>query len=118
MKKSLYFILPVFFIISNLLFAQDNLEPISLSLYAGTALPQGNFGRTDVQKAGFAKTGFCAIIEASKNLEENVNWITSVDLAVNNLNYTEIQNLQKSDVKVTAGNYLTTWIMTGIGCEF
>jgi hypothetical protein len=86
------------------------------SLYGGASLPQGDFGSTNGDKAGYAKTGFCVMIEGSKNLNESLNWISSVSLALNSLDESEMEN-KLSGFTVSSGNYITTWVMTGVGFE-
>jgi len=91
------------------------------SLFGGIALPQGDFGSTvrDNDKAGFAKTGFCAMAEGSKNLNENVLWVSSLAFALNSADESAMKDPSDywDEYSVSAGNYLTSWAMTGIGYE-
>ncbi len=119
MKNSIYYycsVLFLAFIFSNSSFAQENTSQIQYSIYGGAALPQGDFSSTSVKKAGFANTGFCAMIESSNILSESMNWISSFSLAVNSVDEVSMEN-QLSGITVTTGNYLTSWIMTGIGFQ-
>lgn len=114
--KSMFLLLAFFLLTSNCAFAQEEVERISLmkfSLYGGASLPQGDFGSTSGQKAGYGKSGFCAMIEGSKILSPNIFWSSSVSLSVNSLDETEIQK-QLGGIPVSAGRYVTTWIMTGL----
>lgn len=119
MKNSTYyfsFVLFLVFILSNNILAQENISPFHFSLYGGAALPQGDFSSTNGDKAGYAKTGFCAMIEGSKNIAESINWVSSVSLASNSLDESEMES-KLSGISVSSGNYITTWFMTGIGFE-
>ena len=119
MKNSIYyfsFIIFLIFIFFNSIFAQENTSTMSFSLYGGAALPQGDFSSTNGEKAGYAKTGFCGMIEGSKYLNESVNWISSISLAINGLDESELEN-KLSGITISSGNYITTWAMTGVGFE-
>jgi hypothetical protein len=115
---SYYFgmILFLLFTFSNSVFAQDNTNQMRFSLYGGAALPQGDFSSTNGDKAGYAKTGFCVMIEGSKNIAESINWVSSVSLASNSLDESEMES-KLSGISVSSGNYFTTWAMTGVGFE-
>jgi hypothetical protein len=110
------FVLFLVFTFSNSIFAQENISPMRFSLYGGASLPQGDFSSTNGDKAGYAKTGFCVMIEGSKNLNESINWISSISLALNSLDESEMES-KLSGVSVSSGNYITTWAMTGVGFE-
>ena len=119
MKNSTYylvFVLVLVFILSSNICAQENVTSKRLSLYGGAALPQGDFSSTNSDKAGYAKTGFCAMIEVSKFLNESINWTSSISLAINSLDESSLED-QLSGMTVTSGSYITTWAMTGIGFE-
>jgi hypothetical protein len=120
MKNYTYFfcssVLFLVFIFSNSIFAQENTSQMRFSFYGGAALPQGDFSSTSGEKAGYANTGFCVLIEGSKILSESVNWTSSVSLAINSLDESSMEN-QLSGITVTTDNYITTWVMTGIGFE-
>lgn len=109
-------ILFLLFTFSNSVFAQDNTNQMRFSLYGGAALPQGDFSSTNGDKAGYAKTGFCVMIEGSKNIAESINWVSSVSLASNSLDESEMES-KLSGISVSSGNYFTTWAMTGVGFE-
>ena len=120
MKRSIYYFCSVLFLVSifsNTILAQENITyPMRFSLYGGAALPQGDFGSANGEKAGYAKTGFCASFEGSKNISESINWVSSVSLALNSVDESEIES-KLSGVTVSSGNYITTWTMTGVGFE-
>jgi len=116
MKNSLYYFFVICYFFSGVLTAQEYAPPMSFSLYVGAALPQGDFSGTTGDKAGLAKTGFCAMIEGAKSLNESVNWVSSISLALNSMDESAIES-QMSGPTVSAGNYITTWAMTGIGFE-
>ena len=121
MKNSIYHFcsfLFLVFIFSNSIFAQENTSPMRFSLYGGAALPQGDFSSTNGNKAGYAKIGFTAMVEGSKILSESVNWTSSIALAINSLDESEMENkLSGTGITVSSGNYITTWAMTGVGFE-
>jgi len=119
MKKLTYYLSIVLFLLftfSNIVFAQESITPLRFSLYGGAALPQGDFSSTNGDKAGYAKTGFCVMIEGSKNIAESINWVSSVSLASNSLDESEMES-KLSGISVSSGNYITTWVMTGVGFE-
>lgn len=119
MQKSIYKLCSIIFLVfsfTNVMFSQENISPMSFSLYGGVAFPQGDFSGTSGDKAGYANTGFCAMIEASKNLSGTVNWTSSISLAINSLDESSMED-QLSGFTVTTDNYITTWAMTGIGFE-
>lgn len=100
--------------------AQEHAPQMRFSLYGGAAVPQGEFGSISGDKGGFANTGFCAMIEGSRVLAENINWISSVSLAINGTDEASLENDVQDiypDITVTSGNYTTIWAMTGIGFE-
>ncbi len=113
-----YFSFVLFFVFtfSNNIFAQENTSSMRFSLYGGAALPQGDFSSTNGVKAGYAKIGFLGMIEGSKYLSESVNWTSSISLAINSLDESEMEN-KLSGITVSSGNYITTWAMTGVGFE-
>ncbi|MCH8941602.1 MAG: hypothetical protein IIA48_04070, partial [Bacteroidetes bacterium] len=111
----IYFLL--FFIFSNSIFAQTNTTQGRFSFLGGVALPQGDFGSTEIgnEKAGYAETGFGLMIEASKLFSENVNWTTSISLAINEVDGNTLSN--QLGATVTVGKYITTWALTGLGFD-
>ena len=124
MKNSMCYFCSVLFlylILGSNASAQESSSSMHFSLFGGIALPQGDFGSTvrDNDKAGFAKTGFCAMAEGSKNLNENVLWVSSLSLTLNNMDESAMKDPRYDwdDYSVSAGNYLTSWAMTGIGYE-
>lgn len=118
-NELLFSVLFSLLIFCNNAFAQESASSMHFSLFGGIALPQGDFGGSEKNndKAGFAKTGFCAMAEGSKNLNENVLWVSSLSIALNSMDESAIQSLHYAPYKVTAGSYLTSWAMTGIGYE-
>lgn len=101
--------------------AQENTSSMNFSLFGGLSLPQGDFASTDMKndKAGFAKTGFCAMAEGSKNLNENVLWVSSLSLALNSMDESALKapSSYYDNYSVSAGNYFTSYALTGIGYE-
>ena len=125
MKNSMCYFCSVLFlllILGSNSFAQESTSSMQFSLFGGLSLPQGDFGSTanakNENKAGFANTGFCAMVEGSKSLNENVMWVSSLSLALNSMDEDAIKSdYFNSDYSVTAGSYLTVLAMTGIGYE-
>ena len=115
-----YSILFLLLISGSNAFAQENTSSIHFSLLGGLSLPQGDFGSTanakNEDKAGFANTGFCAMVEGSKNLNESIMWVSSLSLALNSMDES-VGRSRYSEEKATVGSYLTSWAMTGIGYE-
>ena len=108
-------------------YAQDSSLFMHYSIFGGAAFPLGDFSSTTANDAGFAHTGLCAMVEADKNISEDVYWASSIALAVNPMdqssleNYTGVQGgnfLKYNGSNVSTGSYLTAWLMTGVGFEF
>ena len=87
-----YFCLVLFlvFIFSIRILAQDNAPSIHFSIYGGASLPQGDFGSINGDKAGYAKTGFSAMIEGSKILNESVNLTSTISNSINSIDDSEM----------------------------
>ncbi|MFZ1977136.1 MAG: hypothetical protein WAV76_04205 [Bacteroidota bacterium] len=107
-------------------YAQDSSLFMHYSIFGGAAFPLGDFSSTTANDAGFAHTGLCAMVEADKNISEDVYWASSIALAVNPMdqssleNYTGVQGgnfLKYNGSNVSTGSYLTAWLMTGVGFE-
>lgn len=113
---SVRFLLFIVLLLSNNIFAQEEIPPVRFSLFGGIVLPQGDFSSTSGEKGGYASTGFGGMIEMSKNLNENVNWVTSVSLDINSMDANTMTS-QWGQGTITGGNYVTTWAMTRIGFE-
>ena len=99
------------------------------SIFAGMSLPLSDFSSTTVSDVGFANPGFSAMFEADKNINKNVYWASSISLAVNHLAKYPLQSSLGNNLallignnmgfqsNVSAGNYTSTWIVTGFGFE-
>jgi hypothetical protein len=99
------------------------------SVFGGAAFPLGDFSSTTANDAGFANTKYCAMIEADKNISEDVYWASSISFAVNGFDKNSLQsslgnylavligNNMGFESNVWSGHYTTTWIMTGFGFE-
>jgi hypothetical protein len=93
------------------------------------SLPLSDFSSTTVSDAGFANPGFSAMFEADKNINENIYWASSISFTLNHLDKYSLQSSLGNNLallignnmgfqsNVSAGNYTTTWIMTGFGFE-
>ncbi|MFA6979509.1 MAG: hypothetical protein WC209_09325 [Ignavibacteriaceae bacterium] len=76
MKNSLYYLFVISCFLSGVLTAQENTTSMNFSIYGGVALPQGDFSGTAGDKAGLAKTGFCAMVEGTNKITETINWVS------------------------------------------
>ena len=91
-------------------------DPMRFSLNAGVSLPQGDFGSTSGKTAGYATTGFCAALDATKMLSETASWVSTFNLSLNKMDESIISS-QIGGLSVSTGYYATSWIMTGFGFE-
>lgn len=95
--------------------AQVVSNSMKFRLLAGLAAPTGAFSSTDGKTAGYATSNFCTTIEGSDPINKYFNWMTSISLAINGLDANKIS--KPLTMKVSSGNYLTIWCLTGIGFE-
>lgn len=105
----------ILFVTSTGVQAQIESKPMQFRIMAGFASPTGDFGSTDGKTAGYATGNFCATFEGSKPINQNLNWITSVSLAINGVDEDKLS--EQAKLKVKADNYITTWGLTGLGFE-
>jgi hypothetical protein len=101
---------------SHLIHAQANLSDINrfkAKLYLGASMPIDDFAAVSGKEAGYSKTGFCFMLEGTKPISPIIDWSGSVALSVNGMDVEEMEN-QMPPLDITAGNYVTTWIMTGL----
>lgn len=99
---------------TNLIFSQVNSPNFSFSIHAGTSFPYGDFGASLSDKAGYAKTGFSGMLEGTKKLTDNVNWVSSILLSINSLDERTMEEYL-TGYSVTTTNYLTNWLVSGFG---
>jgi hypothetical protein len=113
------------------IYAQEASPVVHFSIFGGAAFPLGEFTRTTEYDAGFANTGYCALVEVDKNINKYLYWLSSVSLAVNGMDQSSMQNLLGNllpnfnsnlyryygGTNVSAGQYTTTWAMMGFGYE-
>ena len=110
----------IFFSIS---YAQEVNPYMHFSIFGGAAFPVGDFSSTTAIQSGYANTGYCAMIEADKNISQDIYWTSSASLAINEIDQNGIENSSGGiigglEMPVnSSGNYTTTWIMTGFGFE-
>jgi hypothetical protein len=100
--------------------AQDESSKFHFGVFVGLSAPEGDFGSTSSEKAGFADIGFCGMVEGSFEFVPRYYWTTSISLSINSLDVESLQNnLQQilSGINIDAGNYTTTWFMTGLGSK-
>lgn len=100
--------------------AQDEISKFHFSVFAGLSLPQGDYGSTSSEKAGFAELGPCASIEGSLEFVQNYYWVSSVSFAINSIDQESLENNLQSLIPgttVEAGDYSSTWFMTGLGSD-
>lgn len=89
---------------------------MSLTLFGGVSLPQGDFGANDKQKAGYALTGFCVGLEGATPLSQEISLKGSFLISLNAMDEDEMKNQLGSGWGVSAGSYLTSWGL--VGAEF
>ena len=111
--RKLSFKLFAFLFFPGLLFGQGEVPISSLYLLGGISSPQSDFSSTSGAKSGYAKSGFCGMLEHVKIVGSNANWVTTVALANNATDESALSN--QTGYKVTAGSYTTGWMMTGFG---
>jgi len=111
------------------LYAQDFPRLMHFSVFAGEVFPLSDYSSTTASNAGYAGSGFCAMVEADKNINENVYWASSVSFAMNNFDKYSLQSSLGNNLAVLIGNnmgfvsnvsagmYTSTWLMTGFGFE-
>lgn len=115
------FILFLFFVLSSKTVLSQDLTidspKIKFTIYGGASLPQGDFGSSSIrdEKAGFGKTGFCAMAEGSKLLTSSTDLLASVSVSLNGFDTKEVEKqMEGSGFSVSAANYINTWAMTGV----
>jgi hypothetical protein len=112
----IFLLLTSVLIFCNNVFSQDTPSNVRFNLFGGAAFPQGDFGSTSGQKAGYASTGYSGMLEGSMVLSDEIILVSSVLVAVNSLDASSIED-KISPIRVSAGSYFTTWPMAGIGIE-
>ncbi len=128
MKCSIYCFFLILFSISLFCshsYAQEVSPFMHLSIFGGVAFPVGDFGSTTSTNAGFARTGYSAMLQGDKNITEAIYWTSSISVAVNSINNSALESSLDSSLglkagyKVTVNNrgYISTLLMTGLGIE-
>lgn len=82
-------------------------------IYGSVVLAQDEFASTNGSKAGFANNGIGAMFEFVQFTKFPVDWISSISITDQSFKAGAMQD-QRPEYGVTADNYITTWIMTGI----
>jgi len=115
--KILFNSLLVVFLVFGISFAQNRTNKKGphhrFGIYGGVILAQDEFASTNGSKAGFANNGVGVMFEFELLTKLPVDWISSVSLTDQSFKSGALQD-QRPDYGVTADNYVTTWIMTGI----
>ena len=118
MKKILFWVTTLLIFISILnenVSAQEN-SSMNFKIFGGASFPISDYGATSGERAGFASIGYSIMLEGTKYLSQNVNWISSVTISTNGFdNLTLEKSLPNS--QVNAGSYNSIWILTGISPE-
>ncbi len=117
MKKILTLSLMIVFLLFDVTLAKNPPKKKApthrFGLYGGVMLSQGEFSSTKGSKAGFANNGIGLMAEFVQYTKYHINWISSVSFTNNSFKAGAFQD-QHSEYGITADNYFTTWIMTGI----
>ena len=117
MKKTLTLSCTIVFLLFSITLAKNPAKKKALShrigLYGGVMLSQGEFASTKGSKAGFANNGIGLMAEFVQYTKYHINWISSISFTDNSFKSGALQD-QHSEYGVTADNYFTTWIMTGL----
>ncbi len=88
-----------------------------LSVFAGVAVPVGEFHATDSESGGFANTGYTFGVDLAYNLEHEVFWLTTISISYNKLDelsYRKASGLPSS-IALDFGSYSTIAPVTGFG---
>ncbi len=121
MQKIFFLLFFSFLILISLnVCAQSEKSKFQFGVFAGLSVPQGDFGSTSNEKAGYADLGFCGSIEGALEFVENYYWVSSVSFSLNSLDQESLQNNIQALIPgttVEAGDYTTAWIMTGLGSD-
>jgi hypothetical protein len=119
--KVLFFALYLIIILPNCAYAQDP----SFSVFAGLALPSGDFGDDGSENDGFAKTGFCAGVDYTKPLPvEGLGWYSSLSVIYNPLDKDKLEELLSDEFDedledmMKSGSWLNIPILTGLKYTF
>jgi hypothetical protein len=80
----LYIFLFSVFVFCGSGYAQKDSSSMHFSIFGGAAFPLSDFSSITQNDAGFARTGYCGMIEADKNIINNVYWASSISFAYNN----------------------------------
>jgi hypothetical protein len=81
------------------------------TLFGGVSIPTGDLAATAGSKAGAAKTGFAVGADGSLALSPKVAWMSSVNLSVNSVDLSFLQNF---GVSADAGSWTLVWAVTGL----
>ncbi|RLD12934.1 hypothetical protein DRI50_08210 [candidate division KSB1 bacterium] len=87
-----------------------------LGIYGNVIVAQAEFASTNGSKAGFANNGVGAMFEFVRYTKFPFNWISSVSFASQSFKAGALQD-QTPEYGITADNYITTWLMTGLAHE-
>ena len=88
-----------------------------ISVFAGVALPVGEFHSTDSESGGFALAGYTFGVDLAYDLEHEVFWLTTISISYNKLDelsYRKASGLPSS-INLDFGSYSTISPVTGFG---
>ena len=83
-------------------------------LFGGLAMPNGEFGKTDGDNAGFAKTGYFGGAEIMFSLAPSIGIVIDGRYIINKLNEEEMTKSVPSGATVSVGQYTNILPMAGI----
>ena len=117
LKSQTVLFVSLFFFLFNSASGQNSVLTDKIGIYAFISYPQGDFGATLTEKAGYANTGVGALAEFSKPLNGNIYWTSSLFWSMNSFDGAALQK-RLSDVFVRPEeNYRTIWLMSGLSYE-
>lgn len=113
-QKRLLIVIMVLFM-SSLVFPQGDTSN-KFSFSGAVVIPTGDFGGTDGEEAGFAKTGFGIMAEHRKLFNDSFGLFSTLALNINSVDEEGIESAMPN-LSISADNYTQFWVMTGVGFE-
>jgi hypothetical protein len=85
-------------------------RPLELSLHAGISQPVLEMNLKHENMIGAAFLGYAMILEGKKSFDEHFSSVSSINISINACK-------GKKDGDLKAGNYVSSWLSTGIGAQ-
>jgi hypothetical protein len=93
---------------------EDTTPKISVTLFGGASLPQGEFANSNTQEAGYGATGYTGSLEVSSRKNPALSWTSTFSVVMNPLDVDEMQKQAGSSYTISGGSYTGLWGLTGI----